>query len=183
VFNDKHKKITDFSQVFLQPSNSTHRQYEALRAFFVDQLSSKEAARRFGYSAGSFRVLVHDFRQNPDRRFFIPPAKGPREAPKADPLRQRIIQARKQNLSIYDIQGLLDNKLSAVRISSILKEEGFARLPRRADDERPTVPHSDQAAKADVRQLDLSARHFRTQFGGLFLFTGIPQGLISRKKL
>jgi hypothetical protein len=173
VFNDKHKKITDFSQIFLHPSNSTHRQYEALRAFFVDHLSSKEAAQRFGYSAGSFRVLAYEFRHNPDRRFFIPPAKGPQEAPKTDPLRQQIIQARKQNLSIYDIQTLLHqqgHKLSAVRISSILQEEGFARLPRRADDERPSAPHAEQAAKADVRQLDLTPRHFRTQFGGLFLF-------------
>ena len=129
MFNNKHKKITDFSQLFLQPSNSTHRQYEALRAFFVDRLSSKEAAHRFGYSAGSFRVLAHNFRQNPDRRFFIPPSKGPREAPKADPLRQRIIQARKQNLSIYDIQGLLENKLSAVRISSILKRRASPGCP------------------------------------------------------
>ena len=173
MFKDKHTNITDLSQVFLEPSNSTQRQYEALRAYFVDHLSSKDAARRFGYSPGSFRVLTYAFRQNPDRPFFIPPAKGPKEAPKTDPLRQRIIQARKQNLSIYDIQNLLaheGHKLSAVRISSILKEEGFARLPRRADDERPSAPYPDQAAKADVRQLDLTPRHFRTQFGGLFLF-------------
>jgi hypothetical protein len=81
VFNNKHKKITDFSQVFLQPANSTHRQYEALRAFFVDHLSSKEAARRIGYSAGGF-VFSHNFRQNPDRRFFIPPPKAPERHPK-----------------------------------------------------------------------------------------------------
>jgi hypothetical protein len=185
VFKDKHKKITDCSQVFLQPSNSTHRQYEALRAFFVDHLPSKEAAQRFGYSPGSFRVLTCEFRRNPDRPFFVPPAKGPKAAPKTDPLRQKIIQARKQNLSIYDIQTLLrqkGRKLSAVRISSILKEEGFARLPRRADDERPSAPHPEPAAKADVRQLDLSPQHFRTQFGGLFLFVpylvAIPWGKI-----
>jgi len=173
VFKYKHTNITDLSQVFLEPAKSTQRQYEALRAYLVDHLSSKEAARRFGYSPGSFRVLTYDFRQNPDRPFFIPPAKGPKEAPKTDPLRQQIIQARKQNLSIYDIQNLLDHeghKLSAVRIASVLKEEGFARLPRGADDERPAVPQCDQAAKADVRQLDLTPRHFRTQFGGLFLF-------------
>ena len=41
---------------FLEPSNSTHRQYEALRAFFVDGLSSAEVAARFGYTPG---VHVH----------------------------------------------------------------------------------------------------------------------------
>jgi hypothetical protein len=51
-----------------------------------------------------------------------------------------------------------------------LKEEGFARLPRRGDDERPDQPHPLVADVADVRQLDLTPRHFRTKFGGLFLF-------------
>jgi transposase len=173
VFNNKHKKLTDPSQAFLQPSNSTHRQYEALRAFFVDKLPSKEAAARFGYSAGSFRVLVHQFRHDPSRPFFLPPAKGPQKAPKSDPLREQIVQARKQNLSIYDIRQILQEKghsLSSTYISIILKQEGFARLPRRADEERPDHPQPDQAPVADVQQLDLSSRQFRTQFGGLFLF-------------
>lgn len=173
MFTNKHKKLTDPAQAFLHPSNSTHRQYEALRAFFVDQLPSQEAARRFGYSPGSFRVLVHDFRQDPSRPFFLPPAKGPQKAPKSDPLREHIVRARKQNLSVYDIQRTLQGKghsLSATSISIILKQEGFARLPRRADEERPDHPHPERAPVADVQQLDLSGRQFRTQFGGLFLF-------------
>jgi hypothetical protein len=60
--------------------------------------------------------------------------------------------------------------LSPTYINLILKEEGFARLPRRADEERPDHPHPDRAPVADVQQLDLSSRQFRTQFGGLFLF-------------
>ena len=173
MFTNKHKKLTDPSQAFLQPANSTHRQYEALRAFFVEKLPSKDAARRFGYSEGSFRVLVHEFRQNPARPFFLPPAKGPQRAPKSDPWREHIIRARKQNLSIYDIQQILQEKghaLSSTYISIILKEEGFARLPRRAEDERPAHPQPEPAPVADVQQLDLSPRQFRTQFGGLFLF-------------
>jgi transposase len=47
---------------FLQPSCPQQRQYEALRAVFVDGISQKEAAQRFGYSYGSFRLLVHQFR-------------------------------------------------------------------------------------------------------------------------
>lgn len=173
MFNNKHKKLTDPAQAFLQPANATHRQYEALRAYFVDQLPSKEAARRFGYSEGSFRVLVHHFRQNPARPFFLPPAKGPQQAPKSDPVRDPIVQARKQNLSIYDIQRLLQERghpLSPAYIGIILKQEGFARLPRRAEDERPEHPHPDPAPVADVQQLDLAPRQLRTQFGGLFLF-------------
>jgi hypothetical protein len=51
-----------------------------------------------------------------------------------------------------------------------LEEEGFAKLPRRADDERPDQPRPVVAEVADVRRLDLTPRHFRTKFGGLFLF-------------
>ena len=122
---------------------------------------------------GSFRVLVHQFRQNPRRDFFLTPAKGPQAAPKADPLRDRIIALRKQNLSIYDISRNLahqGNSLSPVAVAHVLKEEGFARLPRRADDERPVGSRPTTADVADVRQLDLSPASFRTKFGGLFLF-------------
>jgi len=173
MFNSSHKNITNLTRLFLQPSNSTHRQYEALRAYFVQGLSNKEAARRFGYTEGSFRVLVHEFRQNPHRDFFLPPAKGPHKAPKKDVARERVIALRKENLSIYDISKVLDkerHKMSPVSISLILKEQGFARLPRRTDEERPPGPRPIVAEVADVRNLDLAPRQFRTKFGGLFLF-------------
>ena len=173
MFTSKPKKLTDLARPFLEPSNATHRQYEALRAFFVEGLPSAEAARRFGYSPGSFRVLVHQFRQNPRRDFFLTPSKGPQVAPKTDFLRDRVIALRKQNLSIYDISRNLahqGNSLSPVGVAQILKNEGFARLPRRADDERPAGSRPTTADVADVRQLDLSPASFRTKFGGLFLF-------------
>jgi len=173
MFTSEGKELTDLSCPFLEPTNPTHRQYEALRAFFVDRLPSAEAARRFGYTPGSFRVLVHQFRQSPRREFFLKPAKGPRSAPKTDPARDRVIALRKENLSIYDISRNLVHEghpLSPVAVALILKEEGFARLPRRADDERPPGSRPTTADVADVRQLDLSPQSFRTKFGGLFLF-------------
>jgi len=173
MFTSKSKKLTDLARVFLEPSNATQRQYEALRAFVVEELPSAKVARRFGYTPGSFRVLVHQFRQNPQRDFFLTPAKGPHIAPKADPLRDRVIALRKQNHSIYDISRNLAHQgdsLSPVAVAQILKNEGFARLPRRADDERPAGLRPTTADVTDVRQLDLSPASFRTKFGGLFLF-------------
>jgi len=167
------KWITNLARVFLEPSNPTHRQYEALRAFYVEGFASAEAAKRFGYTPGSFRVLCHHFSQNPHREFFLPPAKGPQSAPKTDPLREKIIALRKRNLSIYDIRDALTeegHRLSPAAISLILKDEGFARLPRRRDEERPPRSRPQIAPVADVRHLDLSPRQFRTKFGGLFLF-------------
>jgi len=165
--------LTEFTRLFLEPANSTHRQYEALRAYYVDGLSGKEAAKRFGYTEGSFRVLIHEFRKNPYRPFFLPPAKGPHKAPKKDKVREKVIALRKENLSIYDISKALETKgyqLSPVSVSIILKKEGFHRLPRRQDDERPPTTRPTAGSVADVRQLDLSPRRVNTKFGGLFLF-------------
>jgi hypothetical protein len=173
MFNGSAESLTELARLFLEPRNSTHRQYEALRAYFVEALPSAEAARRGGYTPGSFRVLVHQFRQNPQREFFLPPAKGPKTAPKAERLRDQVIALRKQNLSIYDISQVLSREaepFSPVAVSLILKEEGFARLPRRADEERPPAIRPTAAAVANIAQLDLSPRQFRTRFGGLFLF-------------
>ncbi len=161
------------TRFFLEPANSIHRQYEALRAYFVEDLPSGEVARRFGYSPGSFRVLAHEFRQHPDRPFFLPPQKGPQASPKTDRVRDKVVALRKQNLSIYDISRVLEesgDKVSAVAVSLILKEEGFARLPRRKDEERLPGPRPEVAEVADVNRLDLSPRRFRTQFGGIYLF-------------
>ena len=162
------------TRLFLQPSNPTHRQYEALRAFFVERLpSAHQAASRFGYSPGSFRGLCHQLRSHPDRQFFVPPQTGPRTAPKKERVRERVIALRKQNLSIYDISEELASArqgLSPAAISAILTQEGFARLPRRSEEERPGRTGPQKADPADVRALDLSPRRIRTQFGGLFLF-------------
>lgn len=48
---------------FQEPASSPHRQYEALRAVFLDGLPQKEAAKRFGYAYDAFRQLVHQFRR------------------------------------------------------------------------------------------------------------------------
>jgi len=163
----------DMEKVFLDPKGATHRQYEALRAYFVERVGSGEAARRFGYTPGSFRVLCHHFRRNPDRPFFLASVPGPKTAPKRDPVRERVIMLRKQNLSVYDISQILareDYRLSAVAIGQILREEGFAKLARRGEEQRLAITRPRAAAVADVRRLDLGTRSFRTSFGGLFLF-------------
>jgi len=164
----------NWKRAFLEPTNTTHRQYEALRAFFVDGQSYAEAARRFGYTEGSFKVLCSKFRTDPGRRFFcdVPRGRGS-DQPRQDRVRSEIVELRKQNLSIYDIADRLkaDGKtLSPPAIGRILSQEGFERLPRRRDEERPSCGGVAHAAVADVAELDLSPRSFHTKFGGLFLF-------------
>jgi transposase len=168
----KPSELTDLSQVFLTPRNATHRQYEALRAYLVDGMPQVEVAHRFGYTLGSFRVLVHQFRQNPQREFFLSPGVLRQSEPK-DPVRERIIKLRKQNQSVYDISEALKKDgtpRSAVAVGEVLKKEGFAKLPRRRDEERPAGTRPTAADRADVRELSLEPRAFRTKYGGLFLF-------------
>jgi hypothetical protein len=170
---DNSRDRLTLARRFLEPSNSTHRQYEALRAFFVDEVPSAEAAARFGYTPASFRVLVHQFRNHPGRDFFLPTAREGRPPGKQKRLRERVVALRKQNLSVHDISHSLSRDgepLSPAAVAAILKEEGFAKLPRRLDDERPDQPRPVVADVADVRRLDLTPRGFRTKFGGLFLF-------------
>src|SRR2546427_3960469 len=165
--------VTDPNRFSLEPSTSAQRQYEALRGFFIEELPSAEAAQRFGYTPGIFRVLVHAFRHDPAPQFFISPQRGPDSAPKSDPLRERIITLRKQNFSIYDIRDLLREEghaLGTSTIAAILKDEGFSKLPRRGDDERMDAPRPLPADAAKVQLLNLKPRMLRTKFGGLFLF-------------
>src|SRR5450759_1795143 len=134
--------MTPEKNAFLEPQNATHRQYEALRAFFVDDVDQAEAARRFGYSLNTFRVMCSLFRRNTTRHFFVEPRRGPRgKVAKDECLRERIVALRKQNLSVYDIADHLQSdgrSLTAAAIAAILKKEGFSRLPRRRDEERAT---------------------------------------------
>ena len=47
---------------FLHPRHEWQRRYETLRACFVDRLSDKAIAARFGYKPGYVRLLKHQFR-------------------------------------------------------------------------------------------------------------------------
>jgi hypothetical protein len=163
------------ARFFSTPENPQQRQYEALRAYFVEGLPSAEVARRFAYSPGSFRVLCHQFRHDDDWRagFFHRQRPGPRRAPARDRVRELVVAMRKRNLSVYDIQRELAEAGHTVSINSLallLREEGFARLPRRGDDERPAAVRPEIAAVADIRSLNLEPRSFRTRLGGLFVF-------------
>lgn len=166
-------KVKAIISSFLSPVNATHRQYEALRAYFVDGLPSAEVARRFGYTTGSFRVMASRFRKDPSRTFFVEPVRGPGKDAGRRRLHERIVALRKQNLSIYDISEVLESdgqSMTPAGVSLVLKQHGFARLPIRRDEERPAGVRPVRADPADARKLDLGPRHFRTHFGGLFLF-------------
>src|SRR6266853_800957 len=62
--------LTDCQRFFEQPATARQRQYEAFRAYFLEEVPSAEAARSFGYSPCAFRVLCHAFRHGQLPEFF-----------------------------------------------------------------------------------------------------------------
>src|SRR6266478_656476 len=167
------KDLSECQGFFLEPANAKHRMYEALRAYFVEGRPSAEVAHDFNYSPGSFQVLCHHFRRDPEPSFFVSIRHGPRSQPKKSAARDLVIRLRKQNHSVYEISEALKEQkspLSPTPVREVLKEEGFAPLPRRLDQERPERPSPTIEPVADVRQFSLTPRTFTTRCGGLFLF-------------
>ena len=136
------KCLTDARRYFREPDTARQRKYEALRAYFLEEAPSHEVARRFGYTPGAFRVLCHDFRRDALPPFFASPQPGPRTQPKKARAREQIIALRKRNYSVYDISQALREQgldLSTTAVREVLREQGFAPLPRRLDEERPAA--------------------------------------------
>jgi hypothetical protein len=144
-----------------------------LRAFYLDHLPSADVARRFGYSAGAFRVLCHAFRRGDLPEFFAATRPGRHDQPKKSRAHDQIVALRKRNYSVYEISQTLKEQgmaLSATAVREVLAAEGFAPLPRRLDEERPVRVGPNAQAVANVGDFVLSPREFTTRMGGLFLF-------------
>jgi hypothetical protein len=157
---------------FVEPQSPRQRQYEALRAYFMEEELAKRIAERFGYSLGAFHVLCHKFRTKQCEPFFIESRPGPKFGPKRDLSRKRVVELRKKNCSVADIHGFLKDEgteLSTVSIWKILNEEGFGKLPRRRDEERPAEPRPEKAGYADIRLFSLAPREFDVKVAGVFL--------------
>ncbi|MCP4377220.1 MAG: hypothetical protein GY794_13725, partial [bacterium] len=95
-------------------------------------------------------------------------------------MRELVVAMRKKNLLVYDIRHELKaqgHEISINSLSVLLREEGFARLPRRRDEERPSTIKPEPAQVADVGNLDLSPRMFRTRVAGLFLLVPLMKNL------
>ena len=168
------KDLTACRRFFAEPAHPRQRIYEALRAFFFEQRPSHEVARAFGYTPGSFRVLCHQFRRDPDPQFFVSPSTGPRTQAHKSKAQALVVALRKQNHSVYEISAALKEHgapLSPTAVREVLRAEGFAPLPRRGDDERLEQLGPTTEPIADVRCFTLVPdSQFSTRCGGLFLF-------------
>jgi hypothetical protein len=159
---------------FLHPTHPAQRKYEILRARFVEGLTLRQIAERF--ECGVKHTWSLCGRNSPDavRRLFAPLIRAGTRKPDFAALREMVIEWRKQNYSVHDISRFArehGRPLSPAAAWRMLNEAGFARLPRRADDERPRWAKAEAAPYADVNALDLSPGGQRSsRWGGVLLF-------------
>jgi hypothetical protein len=138
--------LTECRRFFAKPATARQRQYEALRAFYVDQLPSAEVARRFGYSAGAFRVLCYAFRHGDLPEFFSATRPGRRDQPKKNRAHDQIIALRKGNYSVYEISQALQQQGTPLSATAVRQMLAFTASARR----RTSRPH--RSAGASGRQ-------------------------------
>ena len=120
-------------------------------------------------------MLCHQFRHNPRAREFFQSASvgRPPGVRRSQHVRDEVVALRKKNYSVGDISSALREqgiKVTPAAARDILREEGFAPLPRRLDEERPEHLGPAIQPVADVRGFSLEPREFVTACGGLFLF-------------
>jgi len=124
---------------FLNPQSVYQKQYEALRCYYIERKTAKEVAEMFGYKHRGFTTIVSEFNAKLDRidsedPFFKPVRKGRKPTRKIHNTRSTVIALRKQYHSVEEIKVILNSKsisISEKSIYSIIKSEGFGRLPRR----------------------------------------------------
>ena len=115
------------------PGQVNQRRYEALRAYLYEGASLQQAAAATGYTRAALASLVRDLRAGKLTVFAPPGVPGRKSAPRKDAARARVIELRREGLSIYEISTRLGRESTALgrtAVSDILREEGFGRLLR-----------------------------------------------------
>jgi hypothetical protein len=140
------------------------RRYEALRAYLYEGRPLQEAADASGYTRDAVASLVRDLRAGRLTVFAPPGTPGRKSAPKKDAARGRVVDLRREGLSVYEIStrvGQEGTPLGRSAVSDILREEGFGRLLRAPAPEASTSPAT-------------SGRDTRLPAAGLIDFAALP---------
>ena len=121
------------------PDGAAQRRYEALRAYFVQEMTAAQVADQFGYSTASVHQMATLLRPGKLSLFTEskPGPKGPRKATGA--LRERVLVLRAAQHSVSEIAEALaaqGTPVSAQTVWQILSAQGLPRLPRRDDQHR-----------------------------------------------
>ena len=151
--------IPDPLQFFRRPRHPLHRLYEALRAYYVDDLTAVEVARRYGYTPDSVRVLAVKFAHGKMAPFFRDSIRGRQPAPPDESLRKLVLSLRAQQLSILDIAERITEmgrRIDYTTVWRLLRAEGIGRLPKRTGAQRAAIPKLHPPV-ADIAALNLTS--------------------------
>jgi len=171
---------------FLSPVLVTHKQYEALRMYFVEHRPANEVANYFGYTYRAFTSLVATFRDklrdDPTVSFFFVEYRpGRKVSSNTNEVKSLVIEMRKKYYSVPDIKVMLDGlgyTISEKNIFNILSAEGFSRLPRRCKLIRQQLENVQIAAEKSY-PLTFAPEVFKSSNAGILMFVG----LIKRYKI
>lgn len=165
---------------FLQPKAVAHKQYEALRMYYVEGTSAHEVADRFGYTYRAFTSLVSSFRGKlsvnyPDTLFFVENTPGRKISTETLGAKSVIIDMRKKYYSVPDIKVALDGlgqSISEKNIYNIVAAEGFSRLPRRT---KLVKQQLDKVQIQAEKSAPLSSENetFKSSNAGILMFLAI----------
>jgi transposase len=131
--------VREGAEYFTEPAGPAQRRYEALRAYFLDELPAAEVADRFGYSTATVHQMATLLRKGRLALFAEarPGPKGPRKA--TGTLRARALELRAAGHSVTEIAAALTGEgmpVSAQTVWQILDAEGLPRLGRRDEGRR-----------------------------------------------
>lgn len=130
-------------EAFARPQGVNQRRYEAVRTYVYDAAPLAEAAAQFGYTPAALASLVRDFRAGKLTLFAETGRPGRKSSPKKDAARGRVVELRRQGLSVYEISRRLaaeGRPLNRTGVGQILAEEGFGRLLRHPEPEASISP-------------------------------------------
>ncbi len=171
------------AEYFTEPGSAGQRRYEALRAYFTEEMPAAEVADRFGYSTASVRQMATLLRKGRLSLFTEsrPGPKGPRKA--TGQLRARVLELRAAGHSVTEIAAALTREgmpVSAQTVWLILDAEGLPRLPRRDEGRRGPPARLDPVKAAALPGWPDEAVSLPCDHAGLLLLfpaicdTGLP---------
>jgi len=175
--------VREGAEYFTDPGSAAQRRYEALRAYFLDQMPAAEVADRFGYSTASVHQMATLLRKGRLNLFAEarPGPKGPRKATGA--LRARVLELRAAGHSVTEIAAALTREgmpVSAQTCWQILDAEGLPRLPRRDQGHRGPPARLDPVKAAALPGWPAAPVSLPCDHAGLLLLlpaitqTGLP---------
>ena len=160
---------------FAHPKSPGQKQYEALRAFYMENLPGRVVANRFGYTVPSFNALKQKFKSG-KLSFKFTEKPGPQGSRLPKEVQQRIFEIRRvYNLSSYRIAEILSIdgiEVNPRTINRLLEKAGFPPVPRRAKlNIGETVYGAKVPKEAQILATEsLEGKTVECSVGGIFLF-------------